>query len=129
MQEELSREQIRRNLESWIHDLETTDAKQGVQVLRTIEDGYCCLGRACVVMGGRFVRSEANEWFVLVGNSHRMYASLDEEVLRSLGLTWTDQGHLAAMNDRGGKTFPEIAAWLRENILPRFAPQSAVTER
>jgi hypothetical protein len=35
--------------EAWLNDLETTEAKQGIQRLHSIDDEFCCLGRWCVV--------------------------------------------------------------------------------
>lgn len=111
---------VRANLLAWIVDLETTDAKQGREHL--YEGGkYCCLGRALVVLGGKF----SNRPFVR-GDEGSSYQWLTDEELTSLGLTREDHDNCYKLNDDKEKTFSEIAAWLRENVLPRYPEKAAV---
>lgn len=68
---EPTREEIFANLSAWIHDLETTDAKQGRRSLRTQSDEYCCLGRAC--------EAARAEWQIHDGNWAIAYEQEQED--------------------------------------------------
>lgn len=39
------------NFNAWLEELRTTDKKQGREILKDADGGYCCLGIGCVLMG------------------------------------------------------------------------------
>lgn len=117
--------QIASKLLAWIEDLETTDAKQGFGALHP-GDAYCCLGRACEVLGAQWSETTVvDRWHSVAGQGNAI--GLPREFYRPLGVTDEDVIMLGKMNDSYGKTFPEIAAWLRENVLPRYTDKAAVS--
>lgn len=141
----LGREEIRGNLLRWIERLERNDLAQGSTRLRA-GDNYCCLGVACEVMGWPWNRYGAEAFEArMPGTATRYSADDDDEyeievddyaegaeltaqAAARLGLTKREHDRCIALNDDEGRTFPEIAAWLRENVLPRFAdPETAPT--
>ncbi len=119
----MTNEEMRGNLLAWIHDLETTTEPQTIG--RLFRDthmvkhgkpfGYCCLGRAAVVSHREFVSD--GEWVA----GSQQYDFMREDY----GLTKDEIARCWHMNDDQGKTFPEIAAWLRANVLPRYTPEKA----
>lgn len=124
----MTREQIAENLLAWIVDLETTDAKQGTGKLRSIDNEYCCLGRACEVLGVKWHRADGLEWdrYDYIGRDGFSSSShLCDAELRAFGLTVEEMSRCTLMNDKGGVTFTGIAAWLRENVLPRYVGEVA----
>ena len=62
---------------AWLDDLKKTRAKQGTGRLHR-KDGWCCLGRACKVMGVKEVRGEFSSKFdgvdtvMSIANGERM---------------------------------------------------------
>ena len=111
---------------AWLEDLETTHTKQvGGALIKLSEKsnrpaGYCCLGRACVVMkvprtGELFRNSE--------GKSFAGY--LAPSVLERLGLTQEGHDRCAEMND-SGKSFKEIADAIKAKPAFYFGKQPAV---
>ncbi len=135
----ISHDEIRGNLLRWIEDLETTDAKQAKRALRTKDEGYCCLGRAALSLGisidihdpesgeGTMKSVIPDRWAYRAADSTLVGSVLAKADAERLGLTGMDMQTCWMMNDEKEWTFPQIAAWLRENILPRY-PQSAVAE-
>ncbi len=134
--------EIRANLLAWITDLETTDAKQGQAHLRTTDNAYCCLGRLCELEKVEWQLSwdktdysfsydrepdEDHDEFGLMEDNE-----LTGDLRRKYGITEDEETTLVQMNDGTGphlgspKTFPEIAAWLRANVLPRYPETAAV---
>lgn len=77
--------------------------------------GYCCLGvglRACGVKKNR-IEDDA-----LIPQRGDRYSRDFSRYANLLGVTRRVQARLAGMNDgTPGKTFPEIAAWIRKYIL------------
>lgn len=121
-----TRAEIRANLLRWIIDLETTNAKQANQFLRTKDNRFCCLGRACVVLDVPFTFSPRLDCYEIPHSAFIVSDSLIDAGLQSrVGLEEDDAEHCWEMNDNQNKSFVEIAAWLRENVLPRFADVSA----
>lgn len=117
---------------AWLHDLETTTEAQTKNVLHSVgEDGkagFCCLGRACVVLGLVGTRSKITGTHVLYHGLRDVAPSCVQKELRLRGQNalLAEQAHiqtangviqvgtLAAMNDRG-MTFKQIAAYIRAN--------------
>lgn len=131
----LSRSEIRANLLRWIEDLETTDAKQGQRFLRTMDDGYCCLGRACVALNIELSITNASALFPggVYDFADRKGAGGQEGAnlggyRHLVGLTRDEEDRCWKMNDKEGKTFREIAAWLREKVLPRYPAEAPLSD-
>jgi hypothetical protein len=127
--------QITANLRAWIHDLRTTDAKQDAGQLRTADDGYCCLGRACVILGADWAKPDrASACEVLPAVVRVLVDGVEDHSYMpaaykaAMGLTDADVATCVRLNDSERKTFPEIAAWLESEILPRYLTPSAVQE-
>lgn len=118
----VSREQIAANLRAWIQDLRTTTAKQGKGKLRTKEDAYCCLGRACVVLG--IPMGLIGKHYV---TDRGTSAALPVDYWPLLGLSDASHDICWEMNDRHGKTFPEIADYIEREILPRYTDSPVAT--
>ena len=107
--------------EAWLQDLEKTRARQTEGYLHD-EDGWCCLGRACKVLGVPSTSVNA------MGTSAYEFGGEDTvappSVVKALRLR-DDQGGLleetpdgyiclTALNDLGW-TFKQIAKYIREN--------------
>ena len=96
-------------LEQWAQALESRKYKQGTEHL--CHDGrYCCLGVLAELRGDLVDGS-----FVKVRGGHS-----DPSILEIAGQTYflprPVQDILVAKND-SGDTFPEIAAYIRENLI------------
>ncbi len=126
---------VRANLLAWIVDLETTDAKQAREALKRGGDSYCCLGRACEIAKVEWASIGSDEWGYLYESEDDDYGEVEKlvddgeltwDLRKEFGIGGEDMGKLISMNDKEGKTFPEIAAWLRENVLPRYPEKGAV---
>lgn len=112
--------------EAWLRDLETTDEKQAESLLHdTNKGGYCCLGRACIVLD-----IEEDQFGCFDGKDDELpdYAA-SRLRLRSqtgrLAAQFQSRGQyfidLADMNDKG-MSFKEIAAYIRANPENVFLP-------
>lgn len=119
----VSASEVRANLLKWIEDLETTDAKQARGGLRgdkykdgpvSPESGYCCLARLSVAL--RRPELVGSDEFGEVADVMAAYRL----VRTGVGLTPNEEERCIRMNDEEGYTFREIAAWLRQNVLPRY---------
>ena len=100
--------------ERWVTALESGEYKQGRDRLRDGDD-FCCLGVACDLSG-------LGEWTLNLNLTH-MFADGRQQAERDylllsvrawLSITREEEAALADMND-DGKTFAEIAKWIREN--------------
>lgn len=118
---------IRDNIVKWCEALESGDYQQGRDVLKS-HSGYCCLGVACNIINDKWSYNALEKKF-----SHELGRSGDYEDKwyylsnegRSLfGLTIDDQTNLTRLNDQGS-SFLEIAAYIRKNILIRYADANA----
>jgi hypothetical protein len=111
--------------EAWLRDLETTEEPQTKRYLHlfsehddfseTLSAGYCCLGRACVVLGATECKNGPIGLFD--GNSGR----LSNPLMHRLRLRGRGQSMLISLNDRG-KSFKQIAAYIRANPHNVFFP-------
>jgi hypothetical protein len=105
--------------EKWVKELLSGKYKQGTGRLRRTNnkdparDTYCCLGVLCDILN-------PDGWDLY--NCHTLKSDdaeyLSEEALKLVGMTRQQQGTLYEMNDNG-KTFEEIAAWIKENLRRR----------
>lgn len=118
--------------ETWLRDLETTDAQQTVGYLHRLiasvrpEEvaGYCCLGRACIAMGERpefFLDAEIGSYdgeeTILPWHVVEKLRLLDAQGTFAESIRRTDGGQfdaLTELNDAGW-SFKEIAAYIRGN--------------
>lgn len=109
----MARNKFTKLQEAWLHDLETTKAKQGTGYLRS-RVGWCCLGRACKVMGMKGIRKFPGEYekpyFEFNGN----ITTLNSETMDVLNLNASGMGYLIALND-AMKPFKQIAAIMRQS--------------
>lgn len=111
--------------EAWLHDLETTEEPQTRRYLHLFEPhqddndllqpGYCCFGRACVVLGVPEVRNGH------YGSFKSMIGHLPNCARLRLRLKDNATDTLIEMND-GGKSFSQIAAYIRANPENVFHP-------
>ena len=110
------------NQEAWLHDLETTEAPQAKG--RLFDGvGYCCLGRACVVLEPLvpFVRCTLSDEYTF-GVGGTVYASAPSEIVNKLCLRGvlgyprdSESEYLTDMNDGGKYTFKDIARVIRSD--------------
>jgi hypothetical protein len=112
----------------WADDLETEGLKQARKVLFDGE-GYCCLGRACIIAGVEFIPMGEPSKTWITKDEDNNYAVLPEYVRDKLGMADSDgsrrDGDMIVINDKsftslagandGGTSFKEIAAYIREN--------------
>jgi len=104
--------------EAWLHDLETTRARQTVGKLRDYE-GWCCLGRACKVLDLPSVKN--GEIYTFLKND----STLPSRATRILNLrsgtgklkvtVEEDLGTLTELNDDLRWSFKKIAKYIRAN--------------
>ena len=110
-------------VKKWIEVLRTTDKKQGIGRLRTLDNKYCCLGIYCDVKGGEWkediVRSKDS--FIFHPNTPLMYneipnyiANLPTSFLIEIGMSNEFASDLMWCNDDAKLSFPVIA-FLVEN--------------
>lgn len=102
---------------NWVHALESGNYKQAKGTL-TSGNGqqHCCLGVACRVLGYKTKKLEDIVGFIIPTNvslRNPRTGSLDEFTEMKLGIR-PISSDLADMNDGGGKTFSEIAIYLRK---------------
>ena len=114
--------------EAWLQDLEKTRAKQTVGNLHDPE-GWCCLGRACKVLGVPSVQLlgwGGTHWSF---DGHRQ--DLPAKAVKTLRLRddlgaflrpFGDFKTLTEMNDKG-LSFKKIAAYIRANPKNVFIEQ------
>lgn len=105
----------------WTARLRSGDYLQGKGALRKRgeeQDFFCCLGVLCEIAAedGKVVRSEQPKF---VG-SHYSYDEegglLPLELELWSGINPGARQELMDMNDRKGKTFPEIADWIDKSL-------------
>ena len=123
--------------EAWLHDLETTDAKQCASFLcLDIDDipSFCCLGRACVVLEKTLNLTRVQErnqiGFQGASDINPVYTVLPQVVQDVLKLRQPNglfrngvyidygskkYGSLTEFNDEGPLSFAEIAKYCREH--------------
>ena len=110
--------------EEWLVALESGEYKQTRHNLRT-DDTFCCLGVACDLSGlGEWVMTPADPRYIYVAaeDGRASFNFLLPPVRVWLSLTQDEGDTLAYMNDNG-KTFKEIAAYVRENADTVFTQE------
>lgn len=104
----------------WVRDLETTKARQTTGVLHNSQ-GYCCLGRACVVMGVKGVgegpkgsrQYSYKEAITCLPDPVKMKLAMRDDCGCPLDIAKFSA--LSVLNDDKKYTFKEIAKVLRKN--------------
>lgn len=78
------------------------------------DERHCCLGVLCEVLG----LSRIGKGYKIPSESGTEYCalSLPPEFAARLGIPGHERRHLVEMNDRMGRTFPEIADWIEHNL-------------
>ena len=110
---------------AWLDDLETTEAAQGKGYLHK-DDAFCCLGRACVVLGvpaeyGRFIRDGVVRYDGLVSamsDSIQEILQLRDELgsfKQVVMVKYEASKSLVELNDGLSYTFKQIAAFIRSD--------------
>jgi len=94
----------------WIEALRSGKYKQGISYLHAGER-YCCLGVLYELSGGRWIEQSNTDAF----RTQYGYCGYLGPSRNELGLSEMDSETLAHMND-DGKTFPEIAAYIEQNL-------------
>jgi hypothetical protein len=117
--------------DDWCDALEFSNYVQGKSKLRykvNDVDRFCCLGVLCDIQEGvQWVNEDEDNWNNVVymdptiklenGDKCRIggLGAITQDGLNTLGLSMDDQCTLIDMNDEG-KSFSEIAAWIRKNV-------------
>ena len=81
--------------------------------------GYCCLGVLCVVQGAKFDK----EGHPFVGKVRGDSTARLDYGPFTAGLSFSGMQEMINMND-DGKTFKQIAAWVRKNIKGETAKKN-----
>lgn len=107
-------------LKRWVDALESGRYLQGTSTLRA--DGeYCCLGVLCSVSkAGRWrkvTRTGEPAWQFDYGEPVWAEADLSEALIKKMDLVGLPQATLIQMNDEKGKSFTEIAEYVREKLM------------
>lgn len=107
------------NLNRWVEALESGKYQQCRGALCKVDKlgnrSYCCLGVAYEVLHGKDAwRKHENR---LVLTHYGAIAGLSNEDQKELGILLPTHGQLMRMNDHRHKSFAEIAAFIRTDIL------------
>ena len=102
----------------WCAALRSGRYLQGQWCLRlTTDEGfrYCCLGVLCEVLGLPHRAYKGYEISTEVGPRY-CGLTIPPVFAARLGIPGDKRCHLVEMNDRLGRTFPEIADWIEHNL-------------
>jgi hypothetical protein len=97
----------------WIADLRKHPKTTGYLK----HDGaYCCLGVACMTLGGHFEKGGDGNTRPFLGSNNLAYGEeLAYSTLELMGLTYSAQTTLIDLNDRSD-TFEPVIEWIEENL-------------
>lgn len=106
----------------WVAALTSGEYEQTRNYLRRVGNGYCCLGVLCEVVdpgqwqGGHVsICSYAGKY--ADGGSNPAFISFPPaELLDAAGLKYTEAQTLAALNDKEGASFEQIAQYIQERL-------------
>lgn len=96
----------------WIDTLETTDLLQGKEALGDAEEGYCCLGIGCKVLGIPYLPSAQHSFELVDKVGLRDLHGDFKEALVINGFEWES---LAEVNDMTATNFEGIAKIIKNN--------------
>lgn len=102
--------------QKWIEALRSGKYKQGVGVLRSATDKFCCLGVLCDI-------TDNNSWklnsyagyYYFKDRGYYLYGSLNYDQVKDFGLYTRQISELVKMNDTGS-TFQEISEYIEKNL-------------
>ena len=101
----------------WAEALRSGKYKQGKIGLYNQEtDGYCCLGVLCEVMAIPHGPVSGSGYLYYKFPDDLTSIELSPNTRQEIGLSFSEEGKLISMNDGQGKTFPEIATYIEENL-------------
>jgi len=103
------------NMEMWAAALESGKYLQGFGNLR-YRNSYCPLGVACDLYQETFGGLVEQLWINGLSSYNGHYAFPPRAVTWWLGLSDHDLGHIIYLNDDEGKSFPQIAAAIRQMV-------------
>jgi hypothetical protein len=109
------------NLNRWVEALESGKYQQCKNDLCKVDElgsrSYCCLGVAYEVLHGKdaWTKDDPNDVFLTTHYDTSGALNFDDRF--ALGITVDTQNRLARMNDLENKSFAEIAAFIRTDIL------------
>jgi hypothetical protein len=108
---------------AWLHDLDTTTESQAQRALHS-KEGFCCLGRACVVIGLEASIPRNDNCLIAYDGEYKLAPPAVVTALRLRGrggtlvklvtVDGTNCRSLADLNDSGW-SFKRIAAYIRAN--------------
>lgn len=97
----------------WIKALKSGEYKQARASLKKRGKKMCCLGVLCDVAGAKWVTNVGPYvGDIQIGNT----AVLTHDGLKYFGLTAAKSDKLVDMNDTNGKTFEEIAEYIKKKL-------------
>lgn len=99
--------------EKWVKALRSGDYEQGKFYLKNSKGNYCCLGVACKISG------QKDEDIMGIAYPKTIYNSIPKVPMffkRPTELQDDMLHTLSKMNDRGGKSFDEIADYIEKNL-------------
>lgn len=95
----------------WLAALRSNTYTQGRdQLYDPANNTYCCLGVLCEVAN---LKREEETYYH--GNDEEM-ETLPESFREEAGISSPAMNTLTELNDFAGKTFPELAKWIEENL-------------
>lgn len=102
-------------MELWVEALESGNYPQALGMLNNSVGGFCCLGVLCDVAAqhGEHVNDTQTEAGSRIKGGNLAVAQ--PIVARWAGLTVSGGDRLIALNDTKGKTFAQIAKYIRRN--------------
>lgn len=100
--------------QQWVAALRSGKYEQGVCVLRSMTDQFCCLGVLCDVVNPDGWGSPEGHLIRLPHDGEPDYPSID--ILEAAGLPHYVGSHLAIFNDEHRWSFDHIADWIEENL-------------
>lgn len=98
----------------WLEALRSGKYTQGKNSLRTEAGLFCCMGVACDIIDPAKWAQESHgdgyDW------GHARAGYTDNALGQALGISKSEMGTLASMNDEAGKSFAEIADYIEANL-------------
>ena len=102
----------------WITDLKThPKIQEALHDETSNRNGYCCLGVACITLGGAFEYDEEHDSYTArrAGRALNDGEGLNAHGLTLLGISRSQQTELINLND-SEDTFEPVIAWIEANL-------------
>lgn len=100
--------------QQWVKALRSGEYKQGIGVLRSMDDHFCCLGVLCDVVNPEGWASPEGHVIRRPHDGEPNYPSSD--VLKAAGMHHYVSSHLEFFNDELSWSFDHIADWIEANL-------------